>query len=59
MMPRHQADDEAWDGYTRHSYHYDPEGQAKGWHMGVYGTYGYGMAHQIQKKVNFRTGSDN
>lgn len=23
MMPRHQADDEAWDGYTRHSYHYD------------------------------------
>lgn len=33
-MPRHQADDEAWDGYTRHSYHYDPEGQAKGWHTG-------------------------
>ena len=51
MLPRHQADDGAWDGYTRHSYHYDPEGQAKGWHTGVYGTYGYGMAHQIQKKV--------
>ena len=59
MLPRHQADDEAWDGYTRHCYHYDPEGQAKGWHTGVYGTYGYGMAHQIQKKVNFRTGSGN
>lgn len=40
MLPRHQADDGAWDGYTRHSYHYDPEGQAKGWHTGVYGTYG-------------------
>ncbi|MDO5781170.1 MAG: transglutaminase domain-containing protein [Eubacteriales bacterium] len=57
--------DGAWDGYTRHSwviingYHYDPEGQAAGWHTGVYGTYGYGMAHQIQKKVNFRTGSGN
>ena len=37
----------------------NPEGQAKGWHTGVYGTYGYGMAHQIQKKVNFRTGSGN
>ena len=59
MLPRHQADDGAWDVYTIHSYHYDPEGQAKGWHTGVYGTYGYGMAHQIQKKVNFRTGSGN
>lgn len=45
MLPRYQADDGAWDGYTRHSYHYDPEGQAKGWHTGVYGTYGLGMAH--------------
>ena len=59
MLPRHQADDGAWAGYTRHSYHYDPEGQAKGWHTGVYGTYGYGMAHQIQKKVYFCTGSGN
>ena len=39
--------------------HYDPEGQAKGWHTGVYGSYGYGMDNQIQKKVNFRTGSGN
>ena len=55
--------DGAGDGYTRHSWviinglHYDPEGQAKGWHTGVYGSYGYGMDNQIQKKVNFRTGS--
>ena len=57
--------DGAGDGYTRHSWviinglHYDPEGQAKGWHTGVYGSYGYGMDNQIQKKVNFRTGSGN
>lgn len=57
--------DGAGDGYTRHScviingLHYDPEGQAKGWHTGVYGSYGYGMDNQIQKKVNFRTGSGN
>ena len=57
--------DGAWDGYTRHSwviingYHYDPEGQAKGWHTGVYGTSRYGMSYQVQKKVNFRTGNGN
>lgn len=57
--------DGAADGYTRHSwviingYHYDPEGQAAGWHTGVYGSGSYGMSHQIQKKVNFSTGKGN
>ena len=57
--------DGAGDGFTRHSWviinglHYDPEGQAKGWHTGVYGSYSYGMDNQIQKTVNFRTGRGN
>ena len=57
--------DGAGDGFTRHSWviinglHYDPEGQAKGWHTGVYGSYSYGMDNQIRKTVNFRTGRGN
>ena len=50
MLPRHQADDGAWDGYTRHSYHYDPEGQAKGWHTGVMEPFGIGRPIRYKRK---------
>ena len=57
--------DGAGDGYTRHSWviinglHYDPEGQAKGWHTGVYGAMAMEWIIRSRRKVNFRTGSGN
>lgn len=51
--------DGAADGFTRHGWvmidglTYDPEGQYAGWMQGVYGTYGYGIAHTIQQSVKF------
>ncbi len=53
--------DGAADGLTRHAWvringcYYDPEAQFAGWAGGIYGSSYYGVSHQIQRIVDFRS----